>query len=93
MIPLELRPIFWDVDPGAFDPTRYPEYTIRRVLELGDEKAVAWLRDTFPEARIENVVRDERRLSRRSAGFWALVYKIPANDVAALRHRSERFGA
>ncbi len=93
MIPLELRPIFWDVDPKAFDPTRYPEYTIRRVLELGDEQAVAWLRRTFSEARIGAVVRHERRLSPRSANFWALVYKIPVNDVAALRHRSERFEA
>jgi hypothetical protein len=88
VVPLDLRPLFWDVDPDTFDPTRYARYTIGRVLELGDEKAVAWLRTTFPEAQIKEAVRDERRLSRRSANFWALVYKIPPKDVASLRHRS-----
>ncbi|MFB3906362.1 MAG: hypothetical protein ACE15E_23200 [Acidobacteriota bacterium] len=63
----------WDVDLETFEPRSYPEFTIFRLLEFGDEKAIAWLRAEFPSDQIEEVVRTERRLSRRSANFWALV--------------------
>ena len=86
MLPPVLRPFFWDVDAGTFDPTAYPAYTIGRLLERGDSGAVAWLRRTFSEEQIRRVLVSERRLSRKSASFWALVYGLQANRVAALRH-------
>lgn len=87
MIPQHLRALFWDTNLDSFNPTTFPQYTIARVLEYGDDKAVAWLKETFSEARISEVVRTERRLSRRSANFWALVYRIPSDQVAALKTR------
>jgi hypothetical protein len=85
MIPPKVCPFFWDINPESFDPTAYPAYTIARILEYGDEKAVAWLKETFPEDDIKRVIRAERRLTRRSANFWALVYRIPPEEVAALK--------
>lgn len=84
MIPPQIRTLFWDTDLALFNPASYPDYTIFRVLELGDEQAIAWLRQTFPEDEIRRVVRTERRLSPKSATFWSLVYGIPVNEVAAL---------
>jgi hypothetical protein len=77
--------LFWDVNLDNFNPAAYPDYTIARVLELGDENAVKWMKATFPEADVRRVIATERRLSRKSANFWALVYGIPPNDVAALQ--------
>ena len=85
MIPQQLHSFFWDVDLNTFQPTAYPTYAIARILELGDDAAVAWLRQTFSETQIKEVIRSERRLSRRAANFWALVYYIAASDVAALQ--------
>ena len=85
MIPQHLRPLFWDIHLDQFDPRSWPEYTIARVLESGDEKAVAWLRETFSTAEITAVIRSERRLSRKSANFWALFYGVPPGEVAALQ--------
>ena len=85
MLPQELHKLFWDINVATFDPAAYPQYSIGRVLELGDEKAVKWMRETFSEGQITEVIRTERRLSRKSANFWALVYHIPADQVAALR--------
>lgn len=85
MIPRHLHPLFWDVNLDNFNPAAYPDYTIARVLELGDENAVKWMKATFPEADVRRVIATERRLSRKSANFWALVYGIPPNDVAALQ--------
>ncbi len=85
MIIQHLQPLFWDVNHKDFSPPSHPEYTIARILEYGDEKAIAWLTDTFLEDDIKKVVCAERRLSRRSANFWALVYRIPPVQVAALQ--------
>ena len=84
VIPNNLIPFFWDIDTRGFDPAAYPEYTIGRILELGDAEAVSWMRATFSEEQIRAVIRTERRLSPKSASFWALVYDIPLQDIAAL---------
>jgi len=85
MVPSELMPLFWDVNIDDFEPTSYPDYTIFRVLEFGDTTAMAWLRSAFEEDEIRRVLRTERRLSPKSANFWALVYGVPAREVHALR--------
>ena len=89
MVSSHLHTLFWDVDVSAFEPSEYPDYTILRVLELGDQDAVRWLRATFSEEQILKVLRTERRLSRKSANFWALIYGIPPDAVAAL-HDAQR---
>ena len=84
MIPSELEALFWDTDLERFKPAEYPDYAIFRVLEYGNEEALAWLRKTFSEAEIRRVLRSERRLSRKSANFWALLFGVPFHEVAAL---------
>jgi len=85
MIPRHLHPLFWDVKLEDFNPATYPDYTIARILELGDKKAVKWMKETFSEADIRRVITNEQRLSRKSANFWSLIYGIAPEDVAALR--------
>ncbi len=84
MILQHLRSLFWDTNLENFDPAAYPVYTIERVLEHGNEEAVAWLRRTFSEEQILDVLRTDRHLSPRSANFWALLFGLPAHHVAAL---------
>ena len=85
MIPQGLVPLFWDIRLDQFDARAYPDYTILRVLEYGDHDAVSWLKETFSAEEIRRVLRAEKRLSRRSANFWALVYGVPPEEVAALQ--------
>lgn len=87
-IPQRLRLLFWDTDVDVFDPTAYPVYTIERVLEYGDEEAIAWLGRTFTQDHIRTVLCTDRRLTRLSATFWALILGVPASNVAALRTAS-----
>lgn len=84
MIPRHLHSLFWDTNLDTFKPAAHPDYTIYRVLEYGDEAAVAWLRETFSETEIRGVLSREGRLSEKSATFWALVYGVPSREVAAL---------
>jgi hypothetical protein len=53
MIPANVRRFLWDTNTKSFDPTACPAYTIARILEYEDEKAVAWLREAFAEDEIE----------------------------------------
>lgn len=84
MIPSNLQALFWDTNLDTFTPEAYPDYTIFRVLEFGDDDAVTWMRQTFSEIEIRRVLSTERRLSEKSATFWALVYSVPSHEVAAL---------
>ena len=84
VIPQHLRALFWDVNLEHFDPAAYPFSTIERVPEHGDEDDVTWLLRFFTRAQIQQVLRTNRRLSPRSANFWALVFELPAGDVAVL---------
>jgi hypothetical protein len=84
MVPNTLQPLFWDTNVSTFQPSSYPDYTILRVLEYGDDEAIAWLRETFSATEILRVIRTERRLSPKSATFWALIYGIPEAEVAVL---------
>lgn len=89
MIPRYLQTLFRDTDLAAFQPEAYPDYAIFRVLEYGDESAVAWLRETFSESDIRRVLCAEHRLSPKSATFWALVYGVLAvadpRDIACMK--------
>lgn len=85
MVPVCVEPLFWDTDLKAFEPRDYPDYAIFRVLEFGDEAAVEWMRDTFSESEIRRVLSFESRLTEKSANFWALVYGMVPDQVAALR--------
>lgn len=85
MITRYLRPFFWDTNLDSFNPISYPEYTIARVLEYGDETTVKWLRKTFSEEDSKRTISSERRLSHKSANFWAFAYGIPSDQVAALK--------
>ena len=46
MFPEDLETLFWDTNLDAFNPAEHPDYAIFRVLEFGDDPAVAWLRET-----------------------------------------------
>lgn len=85
MIPKHLHCLFWDTNVDNFDPSAYPRYAIERVLEYGDEDAVAWMRATFSQEQILEVLRTDRNLTPLSANFWAILFGLPAADVAALR--------
>jgi hypothetical protein len=40
----------------------------------------------FSEEAIKDVVKAERSLTPKAATFWALVYHIPLEDIAALKN-------
>jgi Family of unknown function (DUF6922) len=84
MIPQHLRHFFWEISPDTLDPHEYGDYVIGRILELGTEEAVSWMKATFREEEIKKVIREDHRLSPKSATYWALMYDIPSEQVSVL---------
>ncbi|MBI3304733.1 hypothetical protein HYZ80_00170 [Candidatus Parcubacteria bacterium] len=70
-IPVRLKSLFWDIDPVKLDVKRHRAFVIERVLEHGDEAAIAWLFKTFSRTAIASVTKASRRLSPKSRDFWS----------------------
>lgn len=73
MIARTLRKYFWDVNPSTLDLESHKQYIIERILDLGDEAAISWLRQKYSADDILAVAGDSRRLSPKSKNFWTQV--------------------
>ena len=89
-LPKNLHHLFWDIKKETFNPEEFPEYTISRILEFGDREAVNWMKKIFPESQIKNVIKSDRKLSPKSANFWAIIYKIPSNEIFGLKNTGKK---
>ena len=64
--------IFWDIEADAVDQDKHVDFVIERVLELGSLASVKDLMLVFSSDRIVEVIRRSRRISRKTARFWAI---------------------
>lgn len=72
-IPQKIKKYFWDIDTDSFDFKKHRAYTIARILELGDESAVAWMNRNFSKREILDVLKKSKHISKRSSNYWDLV--------------------
>jgi hypothetical protein len=89
-IPKFLEKYFWDTDCRAISLDVNRQYILKKILEYGDEKAVAWMRKHFKAAEIKKNLACCRGYSAKSANYWALVYDIPKDEVLCLKKRWSR---
>ena len=75
MIPQNLKRYFWDTDFNSLNIEKHKKYIIERILELGDDEAVKWLKDIFKKDEIINALKTSRRISRKSLNFWTLIMR------------------
>lgn len=73
-VPENLKRYFWDTDIKKLSLTRHAIYIIERILEWGDLEAVKWLRRTYSEKMIVEVLNHSRRISDKSANFWKVIF-------------------
>jgi hypothetical protein len=84
-IPDFLKKYFWDIDFGKLDIRSHPHYVLSRILEYGDEDAIAWMRENFTRDDIAYVLFHLRTVSPMSANFWALVFGIDRKKILCLK--------
>ena|SRR3989338_2634518 len=83
-LPLECHRYFWDIDIKTLSLTRNATFIIERLLEYGNERANKWVLHQYSKREIYNVIINSRRLSARSANFWAYVFEIPVEEILCL---------
>ncbi len=82
--PQFLKPHFWDVDCTRLDCSKHARFIIDRLLECGDETALAWLMRQYPRSRIVQTLKKSRQLTPPSAGFWSLILGVPRKEILCL---------
>ena len=80
-LPEYLRSLFWDTDFDRLRAQGHERYIIERVLEYGDVPEVRWMMRCFSREQIAQVLRQSRRLSRKSADFWSFILNVPTEEV------------
>lgn len=73
-LPTHLHKYFWDIDPKKATPKSHPEYYIKRILELGDQKAVNWAKRTFGSKKVAQVA-EKANISPKSKSFWQIIFR------------------
>ena len=82
--PKFLRRYFWDIDFDKFDYKKHPIYVIERILEYGDVVAIRWMFKTFPRKQIIGALKETRKLTHKSANFWALIMGLKKENLKCL---------
>jgi hypothetical protein len=81
-LPAFLEPFFWEINFARLRLSGRESYIIERLLEYGDDRAIHWLKTTFPPEAIGRVVRRSRCLSRNTANLWGLILDIEREEMA-----------
>ena len=83
-LPETLKKYFWDVDFSRLNHRRRAGFIAERILEFGDETAVAWLVRNISPVQIRRTLTGSRQLTRKSAAFWAWRFDIDRKEVRCL---------
>ena len=84
-MPQFLERYFWDVDFYSLDLQKDAYFIIERILEEGDIKAIKWMLRTFSPKTIKKVLQTSKKLSKKSANFWAIIFNLPKNKILCLK--------
>lgn len=83
-LPAHTHRYFWDSDPAQINVSEHAAYVIDRLLEYGDVADLRWLFRRFSHRKIISVLKNSTRLSRFSAGFWAMYFGLASEEVKCL---------
>lgn len=87
-LPVHLRRYFWDVSFEKIDFAKSKTFILKRILEYGDEEAVAWMWKHFKKSELRDALSHFRGFSRKSANYWATLLEMPIEEVLCLKMRS-----
>lgn len=84
-LPKFLKKYFWDVDFKNYNLEEYKGEVIFRILEMGDERAITWLKRNFPKEQIVETLSRRRGFSKKSVVFWSEIFKVPQQEILCLK--------
>lgn len=84
-LPEFLRQYFWDVDFDKLDVAKKPRFILKRVIDLGDTRALTWVQSIFDQEDIEELILTSRDLSRKTANYWTTILDLDPKKVPCLQ--------
>lgn len=88
MIPAELHKFFWEYKVAEINDNNKWFFVIERLIEHGDDDAVRWILQYYPQEKIIEVVKNSRQLSRKTANFWKNYFRLKEEEVKCLQKSS-----
>lgn len=84
-LPKSLYRYFWEVEPEKIDVEERSDYVIHRVMDYGDTEAIRWMKLTYGQRKMEEVLRSRRGISRQSGSYWATIFGMKFEEVKCLQ--------
>ena len=84
-IPVFIKRLFWDVDKESVDIEQHCSYIISRIVDYGNPHDVKWMKKTYNDEEIKEVICKRKGLSKKSGYFWAAYYKIPEEEIRCIQ--------
>jgi hypothetical protein len=72
--PKEFNKYFWDTDFNHVINRPTSKFTLERIMNFGNLKALRWLLNYVPKKAILNVLKTSRDLEPKTRNFWQMVY-------------------
>jgi len=76
-LPKFLEKYFWDIEFKNLDFDKRKVYILKRILDYGDEKAVAWMWKHFTKSEIKNVLLNFRDTLKKARIFGPSYWTYP----------------
>lgn len=76
-----LKPFFWDVNIDTLDREKHKQYIISRMFNFGDDEAIKWVQEEYTDEEIENVARNSRNFTKKSAEFLKNIYNLEEDEM------------
>lgn len=83
-----IKKFFWDIDFTKLNWQKDKRYVIERILENGDDQAVAQLLHSYSKEEIVDVVVNSRRLSSKTGNYWRIKLNI-SEQIRCLQTQSQ----
>lgn len=84
---LEKPSLFWDVDVQTLDTAKHGRFIIERILSRGDMDDIAWMKGTYDDNTITDVLRASRTIDPRSLNFWCNYFSVSPETCTAKHSR------
>ncbi|MBU0701118.1 hypothetical protein KKE26_07505 [bacterium] len=80
-----IKRLFWDVDRDSVDVEKHCFYIISRIIDYGNIDDIKWMKNTYTDEKIKEIICKKKGISKKSAYFWTAYYKIPVEEVRCLQ--------
>ncbi len=80
-IPDYLHVYFWDIALDELDLDKHCFFIISRILNEGNDQALAWLFDQYDRETIKNAVKASRSLSLKATRCWQNYFGLKEDEL------------